>query len=185
MSAVADRETLRERATELRAQGLGPTAIGRELGVAKTTVVAWTHPSYAARQRRLSREAKRRRTGTCIECGATTRYGGHETPGGISRYCADCGPAVGGQLTRERRLGKGPMQARVLAFCMTPRRFSEIRDELGTTEGHVAQLLHRLVRYGLLTRVARGVYVTTSPLESRPREGEAASTRVFGHGDAA
>lgn len=160
MSAIADRETLRERAAELHAQGVGPTAIGRELGVAKSTVFAWANPSYAARQRRLSREAKRRRTGTCAECGQPTRYNGH-TVDGASRYCADCGPAVGGQLTRERTLGKGPVQARVLAFCATPRRCSEIRAELGTTEGHVNQLLHRLVRHGLLTRVARGVYVTT------------------------
>lgn len=176
MSAVADRATLRERAAELHAQGLGPTAIGRELGVPTSTIVRWTNPSYAAASRRLARDAKRRRSGTCARCGQPTRYNGH-TVNGASRYCAHCGPAVGGQLARERLLGKGQVQARVLAFCTTPHRFSEIRAELGTTEGHVAQLLHRLVRYGLLTRVARGVYVTTSPLESRPREGEAMPTR--------
>jgi DNA-binding MarR family transcriptional regulator len=51
------------------------------------------------------------------------------------------------------------MQRRVLAFLDGgERRYSEIRDHLGTTGVNTTNILIRLVRYGLIVRVRRGVY---------------------------
>ena len=62
--------------------------IARHFGVSKTTVCRWVYPGVAERSRVLAREAKRRRTGTCIDCGVATKYGGGEHA--ISPRCPTC-----------------------------------------------------------------------------------------------
>ena len=93
------RDELRGRASELRAQGLSYKAIARELGLPPTTVFSWLNPVYAERARMMSRAAKARRTGTCVDCGAPTRYAGH---GGAVAVAARC-PACSSRRTGEAR----------------------------------------------------------------------------------
>lgn len=71
-----------------RQEGLGYGTIARRVGVSKNTVRRLADPVYAERQRMLSREAKRRRTGTCEVCGGVTRYNGRDGP--VSRICNSC-----------------------------------------------------------------------------------------------
>ena len=103
---------------------------------------------------RLSREAKRRRTGTCRVCGVTTRYSGH-----AGKAVSDLCPAHAAQANGARLRGSGPLAQKILAYLDEPRRFSEIRDELGMGHNTVSPMLNKLVRYGLIERVSRGVYV--------------------------
>jgi hypothetical protein len=105
-----------------------------------------------------SREAKRGRTGTCIDCGTTTRYNGHGT--GVSARCVPCGNAHSGL----GRIGTGPVTTKALEFLNQPRRFKELRDHLGVYNGYASQLLHRLRHHGLVTRISRGVYQRTDAL---------------------
>lgn len=103
---------------------------------------------------RLSREAKRRRTGTCRVCGAVTRYAGK--PGKpVSELC----PEHAARENGERQRGTGALQLRILDYLSEPRRYSEIRAEMGVDIG---MSLHRLLRYGKVERVKRGVYVRAS-----------------------
>ena len=106
--------------------------------------------SYENSQR-LSREAKRRRTGICVDCGAVTRYNGR----GVAKRCLTCANRV----TAKPKIGKGSGQVKVLAFLSEPRRYSEVRDELGLTNEMASVTLHRLRSHGLVERVSRGVYV--------------------------
>jgi hypothetical protein len=45
-----------------------------------------------------------------------------------------------------------------LAFLEEPRRYKDIREHLGVSAVHASVLLNRLVRYGKVRRVRRGVY---------------------------
>lgn len=102
---------------------------------------------------RLSREAKRRRTGTCEDCGATTRYNGHTAA--VSNLCHGCACA----RHAATRIGTGTTQARVLEFVGDgERRFTEIMRGCGLTHDHTSNLLHRMCVRGLLERPRRGVY---------------------------
>ena len=111
-----------------------------------------TETSYE-KQLRWSREAKRKRTGTCRVCGAETRYAGR--PGEpVSELC----PTHAAEESGRRRIGKGETQVRLLAFLSEPRRYSEIRAEFGAA---TPMAIHRLLGHGLIERVSRGVYVRT------------------------
>lgn len=80
VSAVADRrwsrEQLRLKTESLHAAGVAIRAIATALDLSYSTVYRWLNQEYAGRRRRLSREAKRRRTGVCARCGAVARYAG-------------------------------------------------------------------------------------------------------------
>lgn len=90
-------EELRERARELYVHGeFGYRRVAKDLGVSETTVKRWVNPGYYERHLHAAREAKRRRTGVCVDCGAPTRYGG-KTPGGVSYRCPPCGAIFNGQ----------------------------------------------------------------------------------------
>jgi hypothetical protein len=83
-----------EHVLELRATGLTNRQIAARLGLSKSYVARLGNPCYAAGLV-ASREAKRRRTGTCVECGATTRYAGKGSA--VSERCGACGSARGGR----------------------------------------------------------------------------------------
>ncbi len=89
----------RERVLSLRAEGLGVRRIARATGVSKTTVKRWIDPSYDERLRRLSLEAKQRRTGICVDCGATTRYAGHGQD--VSLRCPPCANKANRQVDHD------------------------------------------------------------------------------------
>ena len=103
--------------------------------------------------RRLSREAKRRRTGVCEDCGAVTRYSWRGT-NGTSRFCPSCAA----KRSNAARRGQGPRQQQLHALLSEPRRYSEIRDALTVTSEHTMVLLIRELRAGRIERVSRGVY---------------------------
>jgi predicted transcriptional regulator len=63
-------------AATLRERGLTLAAIAERLVVSRSTVIRLLDPEAAERHRAKSREAKRRRTGVCVDCGGTTRYSG-------------------------------------------------------------------------------------------------------------
>jgi hypothetical protein len=69
--------------------GHGIKAVAKQLGISANSVRRYVDPAYAERQRRLSREAKQRRTGICRECGGETRYNGHRV-NGPSSLCSTC-----------------------------------------------------------------------------------------------
>ncbi|MFL5864680.1 MAG: hypothetical protein ACJ780_28620 [Solirubrobacteraceae bacterium] len=103
---------------------------------------------------RSSREAKRRRTGVCEDCGGVTRYGGQKDAA-VSRLCVSCSA----RRVNGRRRGTGPTQARILAFVGDgERRFMEIVAACGLGKGPGCSHLHRLLKLGLLERPRRGVY---------------------------
>jgi hypothetical protein len=85
------RSALQARARELRAEGVGPAAIARQLGVSDTTVHRWTNEAYAERNRVAARERKRQARGVCSVCGGETRYHGHGRR--VSDVCAGCSRA--------------------------------------------------------------------------------------------
>lgn len=106
---------------------------------------------------RVARASKRKRTGVCRVCGAETRYSGKKGKP-VSDLCQKCARIELAERQMAKR-GLGPRQQEVLAFMDgQPRRFSEIAKALDMSAGTVAVLLNRLIRYGLVERVSRGVY---------------------------
>lgn len=87
--AVAIATDVRDQAVALRQTGLGYKTVARKVGISPSTVRRFTDAEYAERQRRLSREAKRRRTGICVDCGGLTRYNGTNGQD-VSKRCASC-----------------------------------------------------------------------------------------------
>jgi hypothetical protein len=142
----------------LRDQGLTYRQISERLGLSYQYTKRILNPSYDSTQV-ATRNAKQRRTGTCADCGATTRYNGR-TQNGASLRCNPCASAAAGLARR----GTGPVTERALAFLEQPRRCSELRDHLGVSNGYVSQLLDRLHRLALVTRISRGVYQRTDAL---------------------
>ncbi len=131
----------------------GYKRVGRELGVAHSTVYRWLNPAAAERGRTLVREYKARQRGACVDCGAETRYTGHGAS--VSPRCVPCGKKLSGL----QRRGHGPKAGRLLTLLQEgPRRYSEIVDLLGVSKVHAGVLLNRQVRYGTVVRVARGMY---------------------------
>jgi putative AbiEi antitoxin of type IV toxin-antitoxin system len=108
----------------------------------------------AERARIQARDAKRRRRGTCKECGAETRYNGVSV-NGPSEYCVSCA----NHRSHAQFKGRGPIQLAVLGLLAHGEaRYSYIRNTLGLSSEHAAITLNRLVSYGLVERVRRGVY---------------------------
>lgn len=104
--------------------------------------------------RRLSREAKRRRRGTCEICGAETRYGGKGPPG-VSPLCGPCGRRKSG----ETRRGNGPIQQQLRELIAGGvDRYGDLRDRLGISSQHASVALNREVKAGRVRRVSRGRY---------------------------
>jgi transcriptional regulator with XRE-family HTH domain len=152
------REERIAQAAPLKEQGLTYPQIAERLGVSHNTVARLFSDRAHESSKRASREAKQRRTGTCEDCGATTRYNGHADA--VSRYCHPCISAR--QAPGKRGTG---LTGEVLEYLSEPRRFSEIRDHFGLYNGYVAQMLvGRLMPYGLVTRLSRGVYQRTDAL---------------------
>jgi ribosomal protein S27AE len=150
------REERIAQAAPLRAQGLTYAQIAERLGVSLQTVKRTFSDRTYETDRRLSREAKQRRTGTCIDCGDATRYAGHGHV--VSLRCGPCGAEQSRQLAATRR-GSGPLGSRVLRFLEQPRTYTDLLAYLNGNKGLLSQLLYgRLLRYGLVTRLSRGVY---------------------------
>ncbi len=149
---------LRDEARRIaRDEGLGAKRVGDRLGVSKSTALRWIYPNHAEDSRRLTNEAKRRRVGTCEDCGGETRYNGH-TDSGVSRFCVPCGQERAASAARARA-GKGPMQQRLYALLTDgPRRFTEIQTALGISHNYTAALLPRERVAGRIVRLRRGVY---------------------------
>jgi DNA-binding CsgD family transcriptional regulator len=77
---------MEEQAATLRAEGQTYHEIANALGVSTTTVYSWLNPEYAERQRRSSREAKRRRQiARCRDCGSPLAYDRQEND-----RCGEC-----------------------------------------------------------------------------------------------
>lgn len=112
-------------------------------------------PAALERSRALSREAKRRRTGICEECGDETRYNGHTT-NGTSRLCSRCGKKAAGETKR----GGGPMQRRLYALVgqNSEMRYSEICAALQISKDYAGVMLNYELRNDRIRRVRRGVY---------------------------
>ena len=53
----------------------------------------------------LSRLAKRRRRGRCVDCGATTRYGGKGAKPAVSERCHSCASALQAKWSQESIIG--------------------------------------------------------------------------------
>lgn len=145
----------------MRRKGEPTKRVARELGVPETTVRRWLDPEFAARMRRLSNEAKQRRTGRCRKCGATTRYAGHGMD--VSPTCVACANADIGLARR----GSGPIGREAVALLATAHRYSEICRQLDIAPGYANVLLARLRSYGLIVRLSRGVYIAAASLEER------------------
>jgi hypothetical protein len=108
-----------------------------------------------ANSRRASNEAKRRRTGVCVDCGATTRYAGGTRGFAVSPRCQSCANKRAGLRLR----GTGPRGQQLLGLLATgPQSFTQICLALGITANNASQLLNRMRRYGLIVRPSRGVY---------------------------
>lgn len=73
-----------------RPGAFGYRQVAARTGVSRTTVKRVIHPERAERDRQLSREAKRRRTGVCVRCGRETRYNGKRGNNGPSEICTSC-----------------------------------------------------------------------------------------------
>jgi hypothetical protein len=153
------REERIAQATTLRQQGLNNLEIAKRLGVARSTINRCFSERSHQTTLRTSREAKRRRTGACEDCGTPTSYNGHRT-NGPSRYCHSCSVIRSGVKQRGTKFG-----GEVLAYLSEPRRFAEIRDHFGITNSYLSQMLYgRLLKYGMVTRLERGVYQRTDAL---------------------
>jgi hypothetical protein len=105
---------------------------------------------------RASREAKRRRIGICKDCGAETRYNGHR--GSTSEFCVDCAAKRIGEKLR----GTGSLNRRIIDYLAEERRYMDICRRFDRTTPQMASQLNRLVRYGLIVRIRRGVYKAAS-----------------------
>lgn len=109
------------------------------------------------RELAAARAYKRRQRGTCERCGRATRYNGRDGKV-VGRFCRACQAIRGGEFARTLR-GSGQLQRDTLELISDgERRFIEIRDALGISDGHTSVHLNRMLRYGLIVRVKRGVY---------------------------
>jgi len=107
-----------------------------------------------------SRRAKENQRGTCERCGKQTSWQGGRGKPKSARLCSGCALIVYPSLYSDRQRGHGPTIARLLMLLQDgrERHRSELRDAMGVTDGHAANILSRLVRYGMVVRVRRGVY---------------------------
>lgn len=87
-------------------------------------------------------------------CGVTTRYNGHDKA--VSDMCRPC--AARSVQAAKRGVGGHVVRAAITFLEDGPKNRAEIREHLRITDGHVSNVLHRLVKYGLVRRVTRGLY---------------------------
>lgn len=80
-------------AVRMRADGHTYREIAGALGCSITKVQFLLHPERAERSRQKSREAKQRRTGTCVDCGAVTHYNGTDGKS-VSERCLPCSQRI-------------------------------------------------------------------------------------------
>jgi hypothetical protein len=144
------------RARELYVPGVfGMKRVARELGISTSSVRRYVRPDRKQRDLMLSREAKRKRRGVCVDCGAVTLYNGR-TVAGPSLRCHSCAAKITGQA----KVGTGPVISKALELLEGgPMRWIELQHALGISKGHMAQLSHTMLRHGLVSRPSRGVYV--------------------------
>jgi hypothetical protein len=113
---------------------------------------ALNSPAYQ-RELAASRALKERYRGQCERCGNPTS--GCHGPGLAPTLCLSCSATK----VAEARRGQGATVSRVLELLDGRElRMIKIAAELGITTGHAGNALHRLLRYGLVERVSRGVY---------------------------
>jgi len=82
--------------------GNGYRKTARIVGCSPTSVRRVIDPEYAERSRVGSRATKRRRTGTCRECGGETRYSGKHGEA-VSNLCLRCWRRLEQELRRWTR----------------------------------------------------------------------------------
>lgn len=90
-----------EAARALRAKGVGWRTTARRVGVPMTSLRYALDPAYAEQSRASSYAAKRRRKGSCLDCGAPTSLSSASTP---SDRCARCAPLHARVIDREEVL---------------------------------------------------------------------------------
>lgn len=118
----------REEAAALRNSGLLAPAIAQRLGVTKNTVYRWLNPVFAEKSRRSSLEAKRKRTGACVDCGSVTRLAKY---GGVSSRCPSCASIAARTINHDK----------VVALRREGLTQQEIADRVGCAQGHVSYVL--------------------------------------------
>jgi DNA-binding transcriptional regulator YiaG len=124
-------EKQRRRAEMLRELGWPHKKIARYLRVSDTTIRRWLVPGYIERHRADCRNAKRRRTGTCIECGATTtlqRFGGKP-----AERCFPCSTRAARRYDHDR----------IIELRQEGLSQPKIAELVGCTQSHVADILGR------------------------------------------
>lgn len=111
-------------------------------------------PEAAEHRRKQAREYKRNRTGTCLDCGAQTRYAGHGVV--VSKRCNLCAPKDRGLRDR----GKGQRQQALFEHLdeVGEARYMSIVAHLGITKNHTGTLINHAMRDGQIVRVRRGWY---------------------------
>lgn len=138
-------------AARLRAEGLTYERIAVRMGISRS------YASCLVSDPTGEQDAARKASygGECEVCGARTdgSYGRALAP----KVCAKCAPVFYAPTFAAKR-GTGPVMSRALALCAEPIRYADLRDALGVSNGWASVLLHRMVRYGLIERVSRGVY---------------------------
>ncbi len=105
-----------------------------------------------------ARERKERYRRPCPNCGRLMEGSdgrGVKAP----KVCRVCN-TFDQQEAMEAKRGTGWREKQVLAYCITPRRFTEIAEACGITANHTARMLDRLLRYRKIERIRRGVYLT-------------------------
>jgi hypothetical protein len=148
---VGRRQELAANVAACRALGMTWRETAAELGIS----YGYARDLYNDPDGSKARARKDACSGYCAECGCrTTGSNGYAKAPDL---CYRCQTKRAGIAKR----GRGSTVSRILAFCAEqPRRYGEIRDTLDISSDQVGYALNRLVRYGLLERVTRGVYRT-------------------------
>jgi hypothetical protein len=147
-------EQTRQQIKEMAAQGFDTKQIMAATGICKTTVYRWMDIKKQDRQNAWMREYKRKKKGTCQDCGTTINYNGHH-PGGIGKHCIKCSRKRTGLLQRDH----GPVIDKVIEYLKDgEKRFSEMQYDLDIKRNRMGALLGKLIKHGKIIRVRRGVY---------------------------
>ncbi len=81
----------RAKARELYVPGIVTLeSVAKIIGVSRSTVLRYVNDASNENTLRKSREAKRKRTGVCSQCGGETRYSGHKSNDYVSTVCNSC-----------------------------------------------------------------------------------------------
>lgn len=148
------------RARSLRARGLTQRAIADTLGVSRTTVARWLSPAYAERDRRRSREAKRRRRAPCERCAQLLSY---DRDDGICRAC--------------RRRDAADRHERVTHLYRDGASAPQIARLVGLAPGYVRTLLGELAHAGAVQ--PRFAYRDRASVRARERRVLALQARGY------